>query len=302
MGRKVDLLVLHPQVSSKSAKKALNLFKQGLIKEKVETRFVDFEEVEVFLNNGEVEVSFGEFNLDEVENIFFRKVGFNKDLAFLISTLSDRKGINFIDKLYARFYDSTKLTQTFLFHMENISAPKTYFSPVYNKRKLLKAADFLGVPFVVKECNSSQGKGVSLIENKTQIEEKLKSFSGKQIILQEFIANDFEYRVLVTGSEIAVVEKKIRNKNSNEFRNNIHLGAQEEFLDINSIDKSIQELALKASSILSIQIAGVDIIEDLEGNRFVTEVNSNPGFTYDKSVSNEIPKLISFLKKWTKKR
>ena len=298
MEKKINLLVLHPRVSSKNAKKALNLFKNGLIKEKVDARFVDFEEVEVFLNNGEAEVLFGEFNLNEVENIFFRKVGFNKDLAFLISTLADRKDINFTDKLYARFYDSTKLTQTFLFHMENISAPKTYFSPVYDKRKLFKAADFLGVPFIVKECNSSQGKGVSLIENKNQIEEKLKSFSGKQIILQEFIKNDFEYRVLVTGSEVAVVEKKIRDKNSNEFRNNVHLGAQEEFLDISSVDKSMKDLALKAADILGIQIAGVDVIEDLKGNRFITEVNSNPSFTYNESVSNEISKLISFLKKW----
>ena len=107
MEKKINLLVLHPRVSSKNAKKALNLFKNGLIKEKVDARFVDFEEVEVFLNNGEVEVLFGEFNLNEVENIFFRKVGFNKDLAFLISTLADRKDINFTDKLSGKFNSGT---------------------------------------------------------------------------------------------------------------------------------------------------------------------------------------------------
>ncbi|GEM_PF-587475 len=298
---KIELLILSPRVFSGKAGKTLNMLENGLKKEALSFKISTFKEMEIFMEKGQLDIFFGGLNLNEFENIFFRKVGFNKELAFLISKLSIEKGINFIDKLYAQFYSSTKLTQTFLFHLKGINAPKTYFSPVYDEKKLIKAGKFLGFPFVAKECNTSQGAGVFLVENENQIKERITAFADKQIILQEFIENNFEYRVLIMGGEIVDVEKKTRDKNSSEFRNNVHLGATEEFLDVKIFDESGKELAFRASNALDIQIAGVDIIEDLKGNRFVTEVNSTPGFTHDEKISDEIPNLINFLKKWAKK-
>jgi D-alanine-D-alanine ligase-like ATP-grasp enzyme len=58
--------------------------------------------------------------------------------------------------------------------------------------------------------------------------------------------------------------------------------------------------AVKAAKVLSMQVAGVDVLitkDDLK--TMLIEVNSNPGFTYDTGISPEIFQLSKYLEKET---
>jgi len=191
----------------------------------------------------------------------------------------------------------------FIFALNGVPIPKTYHCSTYSKKQLKHAVEFLGFPVVVKQANTSQGTGVFLAKNLPALEKMVKMVLENKnegnVFLQEFIPNDFEYRIFTTGNKIGAAEKKIRIKNG-EFRNNVSLGAKEEFLSITSVKKNILATALKASFVSGIQVAGVDIVETKDGRLFVFEANSCPCLTLNEKISPELKSLAQYLKKCEK--
>jgi RimK family alpha-L-glutamate ligase len=299
------LLILRSKKKiGKKMGKFLQIISKNLDRKKVAHFFSSFEEIELFLDRGKVSLLVAGKPLTEWTTIFPRKVGRHSGLAFILASCARKNKILFLDRFRESTNDITKLVQMFLFSVNKIPIPKTYYSSVYLPKQLGRAIEFLKFPIVIKQCNTSKGEGVSLVRNKKMLQSKLaeitKNDPKKEIILQEFISNDFEYRIFVTGNKIAVAEKKIRT-NEEEFRNNVHLGAKEEFLDVNKVKKNIIKVALRAAKVTNVQISGVDIAEDADGNPVVFEVNSCPSFTLDSRISNEVEKLAEYLKECEKK-
>jgi RimK family alpha-L-glutamate ligase len=302
------LLILRSK--KKSSKKMRNFNRKissHLKKRKIEFDFASLEDAELFLENKKVEVFVNGKPLENWKTIYSRKSGSYRKMAFILAKISKSKGIFFIDRFYEKSEDSSdtaKVIQTFQFATNNVPIPKTYYSVAYSKKQLKNAAAFLGFPVIIKQCNTSRGTGVFLAKNKKELEgvvaKLMKSEENKDIFLQEFIPNEFEFRVFVTGNMIGAVEKKIRTK-KDEFRNNVHLGAREEFVEADSVKKTILEAALKASKIANIQVAGVDVVEKKNGEVAVFEANSCPGITLNEKISPELNSLANYLEECEKK-
>lgn len=278
-----------------------------LKKRKVDFYFSSFEDIELFLENKKVEMFVEGKPLENWEAIYPRKTGSYRGMAFILANISKEKGIYFIDRFHEKSKDSSdtaKVVQMFRFANNNVPIPKTYYSVAYSKKQLKNAAYFLGFPIVIKQCSTSQGAGVFLAKNKKQLGEimgnLMKDGEKKEIFLQEFIPNNFEFRVFVTGDKIGAVEKKIRTR-ENEFRNNVHLGAREEFIEISSVKKIVLEAALRASKVANIQVSGVDVVEKENGEVSVFEANSCPGLTLDENKSPELNALANYLKECVEK-
>lgn len=302
------LLILR---SKKKSSKKINSFNKKISRHLKRVgiifSFASFEDIEAFIETSKVNIVIKKSPLKNWTTIYSRKVGRYKTMAFIIAILSKKCGIKFIDNFYEKnedFSDASKIKQTFNFAINNLPIPKTYFSPAYSNGKLSQAINFLGLPMIIKICNTSQGGGVFLAKNKQDLEIKIKKISkdnpNEDIFLQEFIPNDFEYRIFVTGKSVGAIEKKIRT-DANEFRNNIHLGAREEFLKKSDIKKAILNIAIKAARVSRIQVCGVDIIKSPDGRLALFEANSCPGITLDEKVSPELKNLALYLKKCEKK-
>jgi len=96
---------------------------------------------------------------------------------------------------------------------------------------------------------------------------------------------------------VGVYERKVRT-DENEFRNNVALGAKEEFLDLNQIPGVLKQIAVKAADVLGYQISGVDVLVDkTTGKYWLLEANRGPGLTYDEKVSPEMVKLAEYFAK-----
>ncbi len=260
-----------------------------------------FEEVELFLEKGQAEIAIAGKPLETWSTIYPRKVGEYKSFAHILSLVAKGKDIFFIDQFHEDAKDSSdaaKIIQMFHLATAGISIPKTYYATTYSDYQLKNAVAYLGLPIVIKECHTSQGAGVFLAKDsaslKKIIHERLSVGEKKEIFLQEFISNNYEYRFLVTGNAVAVAEKKIRAK-TEEFRNNVHLGATEEFLALSTINKKFSKEALLAAKITRVQIAGVDVVEGKNGQPVILEVNSCPALTLDSKISNEINQLAKYL-------
>ena len=130
-------------------------------------------------------------------------------------------------------------------------------------------------PVVIKTLNSTQGQGVILGESFTSsqsIAEVLIRLR-EEIMLQRFIteAKGKDIRVFVVGGKVvATMERSAQN---GEFRSNLHRGASSHKVRISNEE---EEIAIKASALLGLEVAGVDILRSEKGP-LILEVNASPG-------------------------
>lgn len=295
------LILLNKMPPSEKSQDFIEHLEKHLKRQAVEYSVSSFESVEFFIESGKVKSSIEGHPLKTWTTIYPRKVGRQRGAAHLLAHLSEASGVRFIDPFHKNKKDASdvaKIVQMFKLATAGISIPKTYFSPSYTGSHIKNSIEYLNFPIVVKESNTSQGSGVFLAKNEQDLKDILKQRASlserKEIFLQEFIPNSFEYRLLITGESVAVAEKKIRSKNE-EFKNNVHLGAKEEFIDTSLLEESVKKSALSAARITGIDIAGVDIVMSSNNQPVIFEVNSCPEFTLNEEISNEVEKLSEYL-------
>ncbi|MFT5942730.1 30S ribosomal protein S6--L-glutamate ligase [Sediminicola arcticus] len=167
-----------------------------------------------------------------------------------------------------------KLFASQLFSKNDIHIPITGFakSPMDTK-DLIRMVN--GAPLIIKLLESTQGKGVVLAETNKAAESVINAFKSVQtnILVQEFIkeANGQDIRCFVVdGKVVASIQ---RQAEKGEFRANIHQGGKASIIKITPEEK---KLALKATKVLNLAVAGVDIIRSNKGP-LLLEVNSSPG-------------------------
>lgn len=167
-----------------------------------------------------------------------------------------------------------KLYSSQLFSQNGIHIPITGFA-----KSPLDTTDLInmvnGAPLVIKLLEGTQGKGVVLAENAKAAESVINAFKSLQanILVQEFIkeAEGKDIRCFVIdGKVVASIQREAA---IGEFRANLHQGGKASLIKITKEEK---KLAVKATKVLGLQIAGVDIIRSNRGP-LVLEVNSSPG-------------------------
>lgn len=173
-----------------------------------------------------------------------------------------------------------KIFQSLKFLLNDISIPKS-IRTIYKDYSYL--SDNLGKTFVAKKPKSTQGKGVALITTS----EELESFSSEkeEILFQEFIDYIADYRIHVVGGVSFCPYQRIAP--ANDFRANVSLGGSLKKIDDISIIDRISSLAIKAANALGLDYCGVDILEDKDGNLYVLETNSDPGFKEVQDITGD---------------
>jgi ribosomal protein S6--L-glutamate ligase len=133
-----------------------------------------------------------------------------------------------------------------------------------------------GYPVVIKITKGTQGRGVILAHNRATARAVLSIFfrhGHRPILLQEFIseANGHDIRMLVVGNRCVAAMERVAA--SGEFRANLHRGGTAApFVP----DRRAERLALEATALHKLGVAGVDLIYSQRGP-LLLEVNSSPG-------------------------
>lgn len=132
-----------------------------------------------------------------------------------------------------------------------------------------------GAPLIVKLLEGAQGKGVVLAETHKAAESVINAFKSLKanLLVQEFIkeANGKDIRCFVINEK--VIASIQREAPPGEFRANIHLGGKATKIKITPAER---KLAIKATKVMGLKVAGVDIIRSDKGP-LLLEVNSSPG-------------------------
>lgn len=133
-----------------------------------------------------------------------------------------------------------------------------------------------GMPVVLKILQGTQGVGVMIVHSPASLGSVMDTLHGlnQDVLLQQFIAEGAgrDYRVFVVGNK--VVAAMMRTAAPGEFRSNIHRGGEGKLI---RLPKSFSNAAIRASRVLGLQVAGVDLMES-DAGPVILEVNSSPGF------------------------
>lgn len=176
--------------------------------------------------------------------------------------------------------DDKSLTHIAL--MNRVPQPKTVLIPLTFPRVgytdctfLEKIADYLGFPFVIKQCFGSFGAGVYLAGNMEEAKAALMKTAGGAAIAQQYIASSFarDIRAYIVGDKVAAA--MLRHNESGDFRANVAQGGK---ADAYTLNEAQAALAVKTAQLLGCTFAGVDLLFGENGEMTVCEVNSNAHF------------------------
>jgi ribosomal protein S6--L-glutamate ligase len=187
--------------------------------------------------------------------------------------------------------NNSKLVQMYKLFNSGLLIPKTYYFGSWLPAREPK------FPLVAKRIFGSGGEGVSLVKSKTAFKKIIKGEDGLGYIFQEYIENDFDWRIVVIGGRAVYSCMRVREQGA-DFRNNVKLGAKEV---VARATPQVGRLAVKAARSMGLTVAGVDIIEH-KNRDYIIEVNRAPSFTTNTKISREIPALAEYIKKCTAKK
>jgi ribosomal protein S6--L-glutamate ligase len=133
-----------------------------------------------------------------------------------------------------------------------------------------------GLPCIMKLIQGTQGVGVMIASTMEEVEGMLDTLwkLGQEILLQELVAESRgkDVRALVIGDRVVAAMR--RTARAGEFRSNIHRGGEAAALEL---PREYAEAAVKATRVMGLEVAGVDMLEARTGPK-IMEVNSSPGF------------------------
>jgi len=195
--------------------------------------------------------------------------------ALAISIYCDYHHVKYIDSCVSQsIHKANKLASMMALWAKGIPVPPTMYGPV---EQLAGAIKNIGFPAIFKATAATHGTFNYKITSVKEIGEITASEPDKQFLLQKFIENQGDYRILVVNGTGVNVE--FRRGNGLTHVNNESAGGTSTLVrDLSGLGYTI-DIARKSAKIIGLEVAGVDIIIDKDNNPFVIEVNRAPQLT-----------------------
>lgn len=168
---------------------------------------------------------------------------------------------------------SNKVYQSYRAKTAGLTVPRTL---VGKKVTFENVANELGTPIICKQAEGIQGAKVWLFNNSVEFNDLPINYS-QDVLFQQFIPNNGDYRVFVIGDTVHEIIKRIPQDGN--FRANLSLGGDGKKIEDQCLRERLGSMALTVCGALGLEIAGIDFIESLTGDEiYFIEANVNPGW------------------------
>ena len=256
--------------------------------------FVFLDDLVLSVGDGNIEV----FNvnsgtsLSDYDLIFVRGLGFRHrfDELKLISVFARERGIQIIND-YSSFRDSSKLGQAVKFHELDLPVSST----VFLNRAVLAGNTPLpfGFPCIMKASFGAHGNDNYLVHSLDEIKQISAKSRSMRFVLQRFVKNEGDFRILVIGDEVIVIGRRAVG---DSHLNNTSQGASAEIIPLENLSSAMIDDAKKVTASLDMTFAGVDAIIDVDtGDYYFLEVNSQPQLMSGAFVDVKTSLIAKFL-------
>jgi glutathione synthase/RimK-type ligase-like ATP-grasp enzyme len=166
--------------------------------------------------------------------------------------------------------------------------------------KALKNNDKLpfSYPFIIKTIDGSMGEDNYLVTNDSELKGVVSKHKDVLFIAQEFIPDEFDYRVIVVDGDPKLVIKRART-NPDTHLNNTSQGAEGTIIPIEQMHKEVLDMAVAAAvAVRRPYFCGVDIIQNTETKEhYVLEVNKTPQMETGSNTEHKVEILTDFFSK-----
>ncbi len=211
--------------------------------------------------------------------VHFKTTARHLDIAASVAQYLRKRGVPFFDAAVANYPASSKLYQYIILADNDLSVPPSLLVlPERLATAYRRISSYVGTPFVLKDINTSKGRHNFLIRDKKAFDRFVRKTKGlpERFIAQSYIENEGDLRLLVLGSQVALVIKRQRASLTTHL-NNTSAGGNATLLPISTLPGEVQQAAVKAAKLLQRQIAGVDMVTDKNtGLWYCLEVNDGP--------------------------
>ena len=209
------------------------------------------------------------------KSIVFVRAGAIQSLTAqaLVSSLQTI-GFFLVNDLEAMLLCDNKMASSLALERNNIPIPRTAI--VNNVKSIETAHEKIGgkFPVIIKTLRGTQGVGVSKVNDMSSLISVCQSLwkFEADLLIQEFFDIKSDIRTLVVNGEIIGAAERTK-KDSKEFRNNVHLGADTTPYVLTDLERKVIIEAARTSGAV---YCGVDHCK-VGKNIYVLEVNGSPG-------------------------
>lgn len=232
---------------------------------------------ELFFEVGETDIRIyhpeKQFDIRDFDLVIIRHIGAFAVEAHAITLYCEHFGVQYTDTYLNRLLLDNKMSTEFLLWTQGVTCmPRTFYGPV---DELARRLPELGNKVIVKDNEGSKGRLNFVVESEAQLRTIVSEHPTVHFVLQEFIPNDSDLRVLVLNGHPSLVIR--RSGDGSTHLNNTSQGGRAELVPLDAVSREILEVSVAAAEITKLQVAGVDVVVDKEtGKFFILEVNNAP--------------------------
>lgn len=215
-------------------------------------------------------------------------------LALAAARFCKLKGIPFIDSEVLRTGSFNKITQYMNLHEAGVPFPKTLVGPAAQLLQAYAERGFV-FPLVLKNASGTRGQDNYVVQNEAELRDVLRKNPHLTFVLQSFIPNDGDYRVVVMGDSVGLVIKRTAQNGSH--LNNTSQGGSAELLPVGDLPQEVRDLSVRAAQFFGRQVAGVDMVQSkADGRWYCFEVNRAPQIEHASFEQEKAKQLGEYLR------
>lgn len=225
--------------------------------------------------------------INDYDVLFFRTTGKHwEEVDLIVGQLPKEKRPVIVDQIVLSGKPSMacKAYQMLALKKAGIEVPKTIYGSLWYLYEImcgsqhnfcsahtnvatlrLRAEKLVASPFnfpvIIKGSGGDRGTRVFRADNLEEMEKLIRNLrkseteEGKRYMLQEYIPNNGDYRILVLGKTVLGAMK--RTAGEGDFRNNFSAGGR---VEVAQLPEEIERLAVKATEVCGLMVAGVDVM------------------------------------------
>lgn len=232
-------------------------------------------------------------DLADYDIVYHRRWGGAQEAAMSCSIYLSKKDIPFIDQEAYGVGSLNKLTQHWRFWENKLPHPRTLCFPRNHRFK--EAAKMMEkykvyFPVIAKSTEGTRGEDNFLISKAAELKKLLKD-AKTSFLIQEYIPNDGDYRVIIgEGKVLLTIERKAL---AHKHLNNISQGGNAQVVDSRRLSRGVVRDIKKAAHIMQRSLSGVDIMFHSQTKQhYLLEVNRSPQIE-DSSFETEKARAVS---------
>lgn len=211
--------------------------------------------------------------LDDFTWVYFKRWMSMPDEAAALAIYLRSRGIPFADELIINKNDGSKLVSQFRFWANDVPVADTIHTAPQHLEYALKRTK-LHYPMVIKDANGQKGQLNFLAKNQKVALDIVAKYPDTKFLVQNYIDNNFDYRIQVYGGRAVVGVMRVGKKGSH--LNNESAGGASSFIPYENIPLKVLTLAEKAASAVGLQVSGVDVLPNIDETKYVV-LEANQG-------------------------